>query len=232
MHVFYTPDIQSDEYLLNEEESRHCSKVLRLGPGDQVKLIDGKGTRYLAEILRPERKQVCLRVLDRQFYPKPAHYFHLAIAPTKNIDRLEWLLEKATEVGVDEISLLVCERSERKSVKVDRLEKIITAAVKQSLSVYHPRIHDCIPFATFVANAQADQRLIAHCMEEDKKTISACVLPGTSSLVMIGPEGDFSASELRLALEKGFESITLGEKRLRTETAGLVSCFEINHINQ
>lgn len=233
MHLFYTPDIQSNSYTLNEEESKHCSKVLRLNTGDLVFLIDGKGGFYKAEIVSVTKKHVELNVLSKQTeHGKRNHYLHLAIAPTKNIDRLEWFLEKATEIGIDEITPIICERSERKIIKEERLEKVITAAVKQSLTAYHPQLNSPVALSNFVALPTASAKLIAHCMEGDKQYINELLKPSQPSIVLIGPEGDFSPAELALALKNGYQAVSLGHTRLRTETAALVACMEINLRNR
>lgn len=233
MHVFYTPDIASAVYTLNEEESRHCSKVLRLGVGDVVQLIDGRGGFYDAEISAVSKKHVELKVIrQQQEYGKRNHRLHIAVAPTKNIDRLEWFLEKATEIGIDEITPLICDRSERRVVKEERLEKVITSAVKQSLTAYHPQLNPSISFADFLRQPNDSLKLIAHCMEGEKAYAKDLVQPHQSYLVMIGPEGDFTAAELALALQNGYKPVTLGETRLRTETAALYACFELNYINR
>lgn len=234
MHLFYTPDINSNTYTLNEEESNHCTKVLRLKQGDKVNLIDGVGGLYTAEIAETTKRAVHLNIIDKQSeFGKRNHYLHIAIAPTKNIDRLEWFLEKATEIGIDEITPIICDRSERKIVKEDRLEKIITSAVKQSLTAYHPKINATIGLKDFIKQSEADDKLIAHCInEEDRKAISETIKPHQKYLVLIGPEGDFTPKEIELALQNEFKPVTLGNTRLRTETAGLAACFEVNFLNR
>ncbi|TKC01932.1 16S rRNA (uracil(1498)-N(3))-methyltransferase [Pedobacter cryotolerans] len=233
MHVFYTPDIASDLYTLNEEESRHCSKVLRLIKGDIIHLIDGKGGFYKAEITEVGKKNVQLQVLETQLeYGKRNHHLHIAIAPTKNIDRLEWFLEKATEIGIDEITPIICDRSERKIVKEDRLEKVITSAVKQSLTAYHPKLNPTITYQNFIKQNLQGNKMIAHCMEGDKVPISKNAATQQSYTILIGPEGDFSPEELHIALQNGYKPVTLGNTRLRTETAALAACFEVNYINR
>lgn len=234
MHLFYTPDIASETYSLNEEESNHCNKVLRLKVGDAVHLIDGRGGLYVANIANISKKKVELKVVSKQEgFGKRNHYLHIAIAPTKNIDRLEWFLEKATEIGIDEITPIICERSERKVVKEERLEKVATSAVKQSLTAYHPKINDTISFKDFMAKGIADDKLIAHCISEnDRSTIAELIQPYGRYLVLIGPEGDFTPKEIDLALQSGFKPVTLGNTRLRTETAGLAACFEVNYLNR
>ena len=234
MHIFYTPDLSSDYFTLNEEESRHCSKVLRLSVGDVVHLIDGRGGLYDAEISAIHKKHVGLKVVRRQTeFGKRNHHLHIAIAPTKNIDRLEWFLEKATEIGIDEITPLICDRSERKIIKEDRLDKVITSAVKQSLTAYHPQLNQAISFSELMKQKFVGERIIAHCMDDaHKQFINQVVSPHQSYLILIGPEGDFSPAELKTALQNGFKPVTLGNTRLRTETAALAACFEVNYINR
>lgn len=234
MHVFYTPDISSDDYVLNEEESRHCIKVLRLGIGARVSLIDGKGGLYNAEIIAETRKNVHLKIVQTtREYHQRQHYLHIAVAPTKNIDRLEWFLEKATEIGIEEITPVICDRSERKLVKEDRLNKIITAAVKQSLQAYHPILNPQTSLEDFLQLENDSVRMIAHCLEnEPKQYISEVALPKQKYTILIGPEGDFSPREIELALSRGYKPLTLGDTRLRTETAALAACFEVNYLNR
>lgn len=233
MHLFYTPNILGDFYQLDEEESKHCIRVLRLKIGDQVNLIDGIGGFYLAEIIDDHPKKTTLKVLSVQReFGKRNHYLHIAVAPTKNIDRLEWFLEKATEIGIDEISPIICDRSERKEIKIERSNKIITAAVKQSLKAYHPILNPQNSFKNFILQASADVKYIAHCEDGVKEFIASKFIPNQNYLVLIGPEGDFSPSEIDFALQSGFVPITLGTSRLRTETAALKACFEINYLHQ
>jgi 16S rRNA (uracil1498-N3)-methyltransferase len=234
MQLFYTPDIaDSPLYYLSEEESKHAIRVLRLQNADHVQLIDGRGGLYEAEIADPHPKKVALKLLSRQTgYGKRNHYLHIAVAPTKNIERLEWFLEKATEIGIDEISLIICQRSERKEAKTDRLNKIITAAIKQSLKAYHPVLNEAVPFSKFIAQSKAAQKMIAHCEPGEKADLRKLIKPNGDYLVLIGPEGDFTPKEIADALQNGFEPITLGNSRLRTETAALEACFEINFLNR
>lgn len=234
MHVFYTPDISSNEYVLNEDESKHCIRVLRLGPGARVHLIDGRGGLYLAEIISESKKHVNLRVIES--YPehqKRNHSLHIAVAPTKNIDRLEWFLEKATEIGIDRITPVICDRSERRILKEDRLYKVITAAVKQSLQAYHPVLDPAVSLKEFLSVPNESLKMIAHCIEgESRQYISEVATPGKHYTILIGPEGDFTPAEIGLALENGYKPLTLGNTRLRTETAALAACFEVNYLNR
>lgn len=234
MHVFYTPDINTDVYVLNEEESKHCIRVLRLGVGAMVYLIDGVGGLYKAEITGEHKKQVALKVVEaRHEYQKRNHGLHIAIAPTKNIDRLEWFLEKATEIGIEEITPVICDRSERKIVKEDRLYKVITAAVKQSLQAYHPILNPQISLSSFLKQTNDSIKMIAHCLDnEPRQFIADVAKPGKRYTILIGPEGDFTSAEIELALQNDYKPLTLGNTRLRTETAGLAACFEVNYLNR
>jgi len=235
MQLFYTPDVNpaNPQYLLNEEESKHCVRVLRLVNGEDVRLIDGRGGFYAARILDAHPKRTLLQVLSVQTeFNKRNHYLHLAVAPTKNIERMEWLLEKATEIGVDEVSFLVCQRSERKELKLDRLNKIVTAAVKQSIKAYVPILNEPVAYSQFIRRSFAGQLFIAHCEDGEKTSLRSELKQGSHYLILIGPEGDFSSNEIADALNNGFKAITLGESRLRTETAALEACFEVNFLNR
>ena len=234
MHVFYTPDISSDEYILSEEESKHCTRVLRLGVGDTIHLIDGRGGFYKAEIQSEAKRRVYVKVFETTIeHRKRNHALHIAVAPTKNIERLEWFLEKATEIGIDEITPIICEHSERKIIKQDRLNKVITSAVKQSQQAYHPVLNPQILLTDFLKKASESVKMIAHCIaDEPKKYISEIASPNQDCLILIGPEGDFSNQEISAALESGFKPLTLGNTRLRTETAALAACFEVNYLNR
>lgn len=235
MHLFYTPDITPNTaaYFLNEEESKHCVRVLRLSAGDKINLIDGKGNFYTAAITDAHPKHVILQIISViAEYGKRNHYLHIAIAPTKNIERLEWFLEKATEIGIDEISLIITHHSERKEAKTERLNKIITSAVKQSLKAYHPILHEAISFSKFLDMPFAGQKFIAHCADGEKLNLRNEIALNGHYLILIGPEGDFSGKEIADALQNGYKAITLGTSRLRTETAALEACFEVNFLNR
>jgi 16S rRNA (uracil1498-N3)-methyltransferase len=235
MQLFYTPDINATApaYYLSEEESKHCIKVLRLQAGDEVQLIDGKGNLYTAAITdaHPKRTQLRIASIQKEFN-KRNHYLHIAVAPTKNIERLEWFLEKATEIGIDEISLIICQRSERREVKLERLNKVITAAIKQSIKAYHPVLNDTITLNKLLNTTFAGQKFIAHCEPGDKMSLKDTLKPEGRYMILIGPEGDFAPKEISDALNNGFNAITLGESRLRTETAALEACFEVNFLNR
>ncbi|OOQ57689.1 16S rRNA (uracil(1498)-N(3))-methyltransferase [Mucilaginibacter pedocola] len=235
MHLFYTPGINPSlhEYFLNEEESKHAVRVLRLAKGDAVTLIDGVGGLYQAEIKDAHPKRTILQVNSVQTeYAKRNHYLHLAVAPTKNIERTEWFLEKATEIGIDEVSLIISQRSERKEAKAERLNKIITSAIKQSIKAYHPVLNEAVTFAQFIKKPFDGEKYIAHCAEGEKLALPEAIAKQSRYLILIGPEGDFSPAEVEIALQNGYKAITLGESRLRTETAALEACFEINFLNR
>lgn len=233
MHIFYTPDINSDTYLLSEEESKHCIKVLRLHKESPLFLVDGKGGFYDAVIEEPHPKRTKIKVLRvQQNYGLRNHRLHIAIAPTKNIERMEWFLEKATEIGVDMITPIICDRSERKEVKLERLNKVITSAVKQSIKAFHPVLNEAQRFSDLILKCGESQKFIAHCVDSRKDSLKEHIKLNSDYLVLIGPEGDFSLEEISLAIDQGFLPISLGDSRLRTETAALEACFEINFLNR
>lgn len=233
MHIFYTPDITSDTYILSEEESKHCIKVLRFQKGSVLNLVDGKGGFYDAIVEEPHPKRTKINILRvHNNYGLRNHYLHIAIAPTKNIERLEWFLEKATEIGIDEITPIICERSERREVKTERLNKVITTAVKQSIKAFHPKLNDPQSYTDFILKTKHTNKFIAHCVESKKFSIKDQFKPNSDYLVMIGPEGDFTPSEIDSAMSHKFIPIGLGDSRLRTETAALEACFEINFLNR
>jgi 16S rRNA (uracil1498-N3)-methyltransferase len=239
MHLFYTPDITLPDYVLNEEESKHCVRVLRLTVGEQIILIDGKGGWYEAEIMLDHAKKCEVRIRsEKKEVGKTAYELHLAIAPTKSMDRLEWFSEKATEIGLNELSLLNCHHSERGVVKTERLEKVLVSAMKQSLKAYLPKLNALTDFNKFISSA-ADfkgQKFIAHCHpalleRASKPHLKQLYKAQENVLILIGPEGDFSIAEVKLAIEKGFEEISLGTSRLRTETAALAACLTVHILN-
>lgn len=232
MHIFYTPDIREHEYTLSESESKHAIRVLRLQEGDKVKLIDGKGTFYEAVIAAPHPKRCQLVILNSiQEFEKLPFQLHIAIAPTKNIARFEWFLEKATEIGISRITPLLCDNSERKAIKPDRLEKVIVSAMKQSIKAYKPILNPLTAFKDFLNNAP-ENTCIAHCEEGNKELLKTFWQPLQDITIMIGPEGDFSPNEIEKAISKGIQAVSLGSARLRTETAGVVACHTCNLMNQ
>lgn len=232
MHVFYTPDIQvSNE--LPEEEAQHCTRVLRLNIGDEITLTDGKGNFYQAEITAATNKRCQVAIKETRYQEPlwPCH-LHIAMAPTKNMDRNEWFAEKATEIGFDELTFLNCRFSERKVIKTERISKILVSAIKQSLKARLPKLNEITDFHTFIQQDFEGQKFIAHCYEGEKKQLKEALTPGEDALVLIGPEGDFSEEEVQKAIEHGFVPISLGKSRLRTETAALVACHTLNLMNQ
>lgn len=233
MNLFYTPDLQVETYILNEEESRHCIRVLRLVPNDVIYLTDGKGNLYQASIADNNLKACQVKILQTfREYEKRDFYLHIAIAPTKNIDRFEWFLEKATEIGIDEITPLLCNHSERTVIKNERLEKVIVSAMKQSLKAYKPKLNNLTKFNDLVNQPFDGIKYIAHCEEGSKLPLKSDYSKKQNVLILIGPEGDFSPAEIETARKCGFKEITLGKSRLRTETAGIVACHSIHLLNE
>lgn len=232
MHVFYTPDIQNRAEL-PEEEAAHAIRVLRLQAGDEVTLTDGKGNFYRAEISVASNKRCLVNILETQPQePLWQGHLHIAMAPTKNMDRTEWFAEKATEIGFDELTFLNCRFSERKVIKTERIQKILVSAIKQSLKARLPLLNEMTDFDKFVRQPFNGQKFIAHCYEGEKPLLRDVSKRGQDALVLIGPEGDFSEEEVKLAIEQGFQPISLGRSRLRTETAALVACHILNLQNQ
>ena len=224
MHLFYTPDI-AERNELPSEEAAHAVRVLRLQPGDVISLTDGKGYFYEAEISTANQKRCLVNIRSKAD-------LHLAMAPTKNMDRIEWFAEKATEIGFDELSFLNCRFSERKVLKTERIEKILVSAMKQSLKARLPQLNEMTDFKKFVQQPFSGKKFIAHCHEGEKPLLQTQLTAGEDALVLIGPEGDFSEEEVKMAIEQGFQPISLGRSRLRTETAALVACHIMNLTNQ
>lgn len=232
MYLFYCPDIEKQQ-TLSEEESAHCVRVLRYTTGDEILLTDGKGTTYTARITNPHPKHCDFEIISSEKQePHHAFHLHIAIAPTKNIERMEWAIEKCVEIGVDEITPLLCRFSERKQLRTDRLEKIILSAAKQSLTPYLPVLHELTPYDDFIKSQRQGQRFIAHCYKEDKRVLKDEIERGRDVLVLIGPEGDFSEKEIADALSMGFIPVSLGNSRLRTETAAVVACHTAVLMNE
>ena len=228
MHLFYTPDI-AHSHELPADEAAHALRVLRLQPGDEVRLTDGQGGFYHARISECNRKRCMVEVIEQEEQaPLWRGHLHLALAPTKNMDRMEWLAEKATEIGFDELTFLNCQWSERRIVKGERIEKILISAMKQSLKARLPKLNDITDFAQFVKQPVSGQKFIAHCHEGEKTPLRQALQPAQDALVLIGPEGDFSPDEVALAVAEGFTPVTLGHTRLRTETAALIAVHLMN----
>lgn len=232
MNLFYVPQIEGELVALPEEETRHVVQVLRKKAGEEIMLVDGKGYWYRLQIVEIGKKKCIGRILETlQPEERRSFHLHLAVAPTKNINRFEWFLEKATEFGVDEITPLICHRSERKKLRSDRLEKILVAAMKQSLKAYLPRLNPARPFNELVTEAFDGQKFIAYLDDNVKGHLKENYHKGQNVLILIGPEGDFSPEEVAMAKSEGFEGVSLGNSRLRTETAGIAACHIVNLIS-
>ena len=236
MQLFYAPDIMSPLYALGEEESKHCVRVLRLRRGGRIHITDGRGNLFCCEITDDDPKRCTVRIVSvEEEFEKMPYALTLAVAPTKSPDRFEWLLEKATEVGVTEFLPLDTAHSERHVFKPARGEKVITAALKQSLKAYRPALLPLTPFREAVLRPFEGRRFIAHCAParspEGKVYLPDALRPGETAAVFIGPEGDFSPEEIDFALARGFEEITLGTQRLRTETAALAAAVMAAVVN-
>ena len=229
MLTCFAPDLTATAttYQLSEEESKHAVRVLRLGAGDAVALLDGRGGLYQAEIAEANPKRCQLRITGHETTPSRSHFTHVAVAPTKNLDRMEWFVEKAVEVGVERISFLRCARSERRELKLDRLEKIAISALKQSGQAWLPQLDEMQDFTTFVTEVAPETTYIAHLEEGERTALAQVAGAGLGCCVLIGPEGDFTPGEIALALAKGIRPVTLGASRLRTETAALAAVFTV-----
>ncbi len=235
MHLFYTPEISAKDefYFLNEEESKHAIRVLRLQENAEIQLTDGVGGWFTCKIIQAESKKCKLQILTCQAnYQKRNYRLHLALAPTKNIDRMEWLIEKATEIGLDTFTPIISARSERRELKTERLEKIAISAMKQSFSAYKPIINSTIKFDDFIDQHKNKEVLIAHCLDSKKEFLGKIIKTNQDYIILIGPEGDFSELEINKAVKNGAKEISLGSQRLRTETAGLMAVAEINILNR
>lgn len=242
MILFYTNSIKNNVAELPPEEALHCLITLRNKVGDKIEFVDGNGNWYKGTIIGTGKKTVSIGIDSVvESYNKRGHYLHIAIAPTKNINRFEWFLEKATEFGIDEITPLICHHSERKKVRIDRLEKILKSAMKQSLKAYLPKLNELTSFKYFIQKQELiemtndAQRFIAHCQStftDEKKHLKNMASAKSQITILIGPEGDFSSKEVEQALDLGFQEISLGNERLRTETAGIAACHMVTLANE
>jgi len=226
--TFFTSEIISGLEVLDREESRHCIKVLRKRTGDLIRIIDGKGTEAEFEIIESDPTNCKLKLVSSTIHKKSSPGIHIGIAPTKQLERMEWFIEKTSEIGIDEITFLKTSNSERKSVNLDRAHKKAITALKQSGNVFLPEIHDQTPFSQFVQNCNSQQKFIAYLEEGLTRHLFDEVLEGTSVTVLIGPEGDFTQKEIEEAKQNNFVPISLGKSRLRTETAGLMACHMVS----
>lgn len=235
MQLFYNNllDKNSKEILFDKIESKHIVRVLRKKENDILDITNGNGLLFKAKITLANDKRCIAEIIQVEEKDKLwDYYLHIAIAPTKNNDRLEWFLEKATEIGIDEITPIICQNSERKIVKQERLEKIIQSAMKQSLKFTLPKLNEPIKFNDFIDQDFNGKKCIAHCEDDEKTLLKTIVNTKEKITILIGPEGDFSTQEIKKALSKKFTPISLGESRLRTETAGLVAVQTVAIINQ
>ncbi len=226
MQIFIANNNEIESGELNEFESKHCIKVLRKVPGDEIKITNGCGDLFIAKITKTSSNKCSFEIVDKVHKQKTSPPLHIAIAPTKSIDRFEFFLEKCTEIGISEITPMVCFHSERKNIKLERLKKIIISACKQSKNFHFPKLNEITPFKKII-NDKCIQKLIAHCENNEKIELKNCTL-NQPTLILIGPEGDFSKDEIELAIESNFKPISLGNSRLRTETAGIVACSTVN----
>ena len=225
MRLFFNKDLSQDDsrLIIDREESRHIVKVLRKKVGDTIYITNGKGILFTTVIDVINKNSTELKIIEAKQEAESKFHINIAVAPTKNNDRIEWFVEKSTEIGVNTISTVMCEKSERKKIKIDRLEKITISAMKQSLQLHKPIIQELVSFEEFIKNCESENKFIAHCKENEKLFLGDCELNSNTITVLIGPEGGFSQKEIGLAEENGFISVSLGNTRLRTETAAIVA---------
>lgn len=232
MPRFFSNTIVENKITLDKEESRHLSKVLRLKEGDKVEVIDGKSHLYQCRVSDAKSKNVLLQI-ENTISVKEHYYLSMGVAPTKNLNRWEWFMEKATEIGIDRITPLLCSNSERKLLRMERQEKILLSAAKQSLKLNIPQLEEMQDFKKFIQKEFNGDKFIAHCADdEEKSALQKLCKKQTDTLVLIGAEGDFSPEEIKLAKKHGFKAVSLGNSRLRTETAALVACHIVNLKNE
>jgi len=226
MQLFYSPEISetTTDFTFTPDESKHIVRVLRKQQGDRLNITNGRGYWFVVEIESSAPKECLAKVISIKREEAPPSALHMVVAPTKMNDRYEWFIEKATEIGVGEITPIICDRSERKIIKIDRMRRIVQSAMKQSLQTYLPKLHDPISFEDFLQQHHQAVCYIAHCEDQQKLELKSVQSQHTKTVILIGPEGDFSSSEIERALQKGFQPISLGKTRLRTETAAIVAC--------
>ncbi len=232
MILFYTTTIDGSVAFLEEAEARHCVQVLRKKEGDTIFFVDGMGGFYEGTIREITKKKCTVDIIKQtSHFNQQAFHLHIAIAPTKNVSRLEWFLEKGTEIGVDEITPIICQRSERRKLRTDRLQKVLITAMKQSLKAYLPKLNEPTLFQKVLQNAPLETlKFIARGTENN--ALKDNYQARRNVLILIGPEGDFTEEEVRLAFKNGFQGVHLGKSRLRTETAGIIACHIVNLLNQ
>lgn len=234
MQYFYSNNIVNDLVILNEEESKHCVKVLRHKLNDKIHLIDGLGGLFLCKILDDNFNQCKLQILKKEDIVERNFKLHIAISPIKNVDRFEWFIEKATEIGIDEITPIVCNKTEKLKIKKDRIQRILLSATKQSLNAKIPKFNEMINFKDFINFQKTNssfEKFIAYCRVDITENLKSLYAKKSNSVIIIGPEGDFTENEVKYSLESGFKPVSLGLNRLRTETAGVIACSTINILN-
>lgn len=234
MQLFYNPNIDqtTENFSFDKEESKHIVKVLRKKDTDILFVTNGLGLLFKTEITLASDNKCTVQILSFEKAEASKFQLHLAVAPTKMNDRYEWFLEKATEIGIQEITPIICDRSERKAINKERFEKILLTAMKQSNVLYLPKLNEAISFKEFLKRKNEGLQLIAHCEETDKKTLKSVLKPNENVTLLIGPEGDFSEKEIALAVENNFVPVSLGNTRLRTETAAVVACHSVVFFNE
>ncbi|MFD0836442.1 16S rRNA (uracil(1498)-N(3))-methyltransferase [Mariniflexile aquimaris] len=234
MQLFYNPNINdtTTQFSFEKEESKHIVKVLRKKEGDTLHITNGEGWLFNAEIVSANTNKCLAKVVSKTLQPKRDYQLHLAVAPTKMNDRYEWFLEKATEIGIDSITPIICDHSERKIIKAERYEKILQSAMKQSLNCYLPKLNDAINLKDILNQEFTGDLFIAHCEETDRKSLKQQLKPNQNITILIGPEGDFSSKEIQMAIQNNFIPVTLGTTRLRTETAAIVACHSVAFVNE
>lgn len=234
MQLFYNPDItaQTAGFFFDREESKHIIKVMRKQSGDKLFVTNGKGYIFETEITLASDTKCTVAIVDSKRIDGPGYHLHLAVAPTKMNDRYEWFLEKATEFGVSEITPLICDRSERKVIKNDRFEKILQSAMKQSLQAQLPKLNEPVAFSKFIQSDVDGLKLIAHCEDDTKQSLKNIVADHKQITILIGPEGDFSQKEIESALKNKYLAVSLGNTRLRTETAAIAACHSVALMNE
>ncbi|MHB1146649.1 MAG: 16S rRNA (uracil(1498)-N(3))-methyltransferase [Lutibacter sp.] len=235
MQLFHNPELTTNtkQFSFDKIESKHIVRVLRKKEGDKIFITNGFGQLFTSEILLANDKKCLVRIINLETQKNDRNYYlHIAIAPTKLNDRFEWFLEKATEIGIDEITPIICEHSERKELKTERMEKIILSAAKQSLKFHFPKLNEPVTFNAFMQSNFSGQLFIAHCEETSKKSLKSEMKPALKTTILIGPEGDFSTKEIQQSLDNNFIPVSLGKSRLRTETAGLVAVHSVAFVNE
>lgn len=234
MQLFFNSELSqdTDQIRFSKEESKHIVKVLRKSVGDTLYITNGKGVLFTSEIISADQKNCVANIMSSEIKPKRSYNLHIAVAPTKMNDRYEWFLEKATEIGIDSITPVFCDNSERRIIKAERYEKIMLSAMKQSLNCYLPQLNEAINLRDFISQKHNGALFIAHCEETNRKSLKQELIANQDITILIGPEGDFSTKEIELAIQSNFIPVTLGTTRLRTETAAIVACHSVAFNNE